>query len=134
MEGGPELVRFTGRSLIGPTLGRSVISMSPVLAVFALLAVDVDTMRQGAVVAIAVIVLLGLIAFKVFVNTVVRIITVVVVVALGAAIWSQRASLQDCADQVGDLRDLDVSDVQRGSVTCTFFGVEVDVPIPVPGA
>jgi len=99
-----------------------------------LLAVDVDTLRNGAVVAIAVVVLLGLVALKLFVNMVARVITLVIAVALGVGIWSQRASLQDCADKVGDLTELEAGDVARGSITCTFFGVDVDVPIPVPGS
>lgn len=99
-----------------------------------LLAVDVDAVKNSAVIAIAVVVLLGLLALKLFVNMVVRVITVIVVLALGVGIWTQRASLQDCADQVGDLTALDPLDLDRGTITCTFFGVDVDVPIPVPGA
>lgn len=98
-----------------------------------LLAIDVDTLRSGAVIAIVVVALLGLLALKLFVNMVARVITVVVVVALGVGIWTQREALQDCADQVGDLTELTPSDLDRGSITCTFFGTDVDVPIPVPG-
>lgn len=95
------------------------------------LAVEADSVRTGALVAIVVVVLLGALAVKMFVNTVVRIITVAVVVALGAAIWSQREELADCADKAQDVGELSVEDITRGSISCTFFGVTVDVPLPV---
>jgi hypothetical protein len=101
--------------------------MSTVLSV---LAVDVSTLRTSAIVAIVVLVLLGLLAMKLFVNMVVRVITLVLVVGFSVAIWTQRDTLQECADRVKDLAELDVSDVARGSLTCTFFGVQVNVPIP----
>jgi len=99
--------------------------------VLSVLAVDVSTLRSGAIVAIVVIVLLGLLAMKLFVNMAVRVITVVIVAGLSVAIWTQRDALKDCADRVRNLAELSVNDVARGSLTCTFFGVEVDVPIPV---
>lgn len=95
------------------------------------LAVDADSVRTGALVAIVVVVLLGALAVKMFVNTVVRIITVAVVVGLGGAIWTQREELADCVDKAQDLAEVSVQDVARGSISCTFFGVTVDVPLPV---
>lgn len=99
--------------------------------VLPVLAVEVSTLRTSAIVAIVVIVLLGLLAMKLFVNMVVRVITLVLVAGLSVALWTQRDELQDCADRAQDLAELSVTDVARGSLTCTFFGVEVDVPIPV---
>lgn len=50
-------------------------------------------------------------------------LTVVVIVGLAVVIWTQRTSLQDCADTVRD-------NVRAGSIdntTCTFFGQDVTV-------
>lgn len=118
---------FTGRSLIDVTLRPSVTAMPTVLYV---VAVEVSTLGTSALVAIGAIVLIGLLAMKLFVNMVVRVITVAVVVGLSVALWTQRDALQECADRAQDLTELSVTDVASGSLQCTFFGVEVDVPIP----
>lgn len=43
---------------------------------------------------------------------------VVVLVALGFAVWTQRESLEDCADRV---------EADGASATCTFFGRDVTI-------
>jgi hypothetical protein len=98
--------------------------------VLSVLAVEVSTLGTSALVAIGAVVLLGLLAMKLFVNMVVRVITVAVVVGLSVALWTQRDALQDCADRAQDLTELSLAEVANGSLSCTFFGVEVDVPIP----
>lgn len=98
------------------------------------LAVEVDSIRTGAVVAIAVIVVIGALAVKMFVNTVVRLVTVAVVVALAIAIWTQRDALSDCAERAKSVADVSSGDLARGSIACTFFGVTIDVPLPVSGS
>lgn len=48
-----------------------------------------------------------------------KVVFVVVLVALGFAVWTQRDALEDCADRV------DAAD--EGSATCTFFGRDVTI-------
>ena len=88
------------------------------------------TLEQAENIGIAVAV--GLVALMVVLalvvkNVTAKIIGIVLIGGLAFGVWTQRSSLQDCADKVkargvvGDTSD----------VTCTFLGSDINVP-PAP--
>jgi hypothetical protein len=77
---------------------------------------------------IAIAVAVGLVALMVAMawvikNVTAKIISVVVIGGLAFGVWTQRTSLQDCADKVK--ARIEVGD--RSDVTCTFLGSDVSV-------
>jgi hypothetical protein len=92
----------------------------------ALLAVDVDTITTVAVVAVVVVVV-AMVAVGLLVASITRKVIIVAVLAvLGVALWTQRASLQDCADRV---KEAALQPGGTGPTSCTFFGFEVSVDV-----
>ncbi len=71
-------------------------------------------------VIIAAFVLMGILSAWLIKTVVTKLIVAVVAVGLAIAVYSQRASLQDCADKAKANLGKEVS--------CTFFGTEVKVP------
>ncbi|HEY8092854.1 MAG TPA: hypothetical protein VID93_03700 [Acidimicrobiales bacterium] len=56
---------------------------------------------------------------------VVKVLAVAALFGIGAVVWSQRASLEDCTQEVKD------GLVGAGPATeCTFLGLKVDVNVP----
>lgn len=90
----------------------------------AVLALTLGQAKAIAVVLAAVLVIGAVVSAWVMKTVVQKLAAVLLLVLLALVVWSQRASLQDCADRVRD----DVS-LNRTSVdtTCTFLGR--DVPI-----
>ena len=83
-------------------------------------AVSLETAKTVAMVIIAVFVLAGILSAWLIKTLVTKLIVAVVMVGLAIAVYSQRASLQDCADK---------AKANLGKeVTCTFFGTDVTVP------
>lgn len=54
-------------------------------------------------------------------NAVMRVISVVLLLALGLGSWSQRSSVNDCVSKVK-------SNAGQAVTTCTFFGQDVEIP------
>lgn len=86
----------------------------------AVLAVDVTTAKQLALVVVAVLGVGAVVCALVIRSIVTKLLTVAVLAVLAIAVWSQRSNLQSCADRVRAADGADIS--------CTFFGVDVDVP------
>jgi hypothetical protein len=85
---------------------------------------DLDTARDASLWTVTAAVLLALVAVWVVKHVVSKVLTVVILLAIAALVWSQRAELVDCADQV-------TATIDQGLVpdtTCTFFGRDVTVP------
>lgn len=97
------------------------------------LALSVESVETGSIVAIVVVVLLALLAVKLLASMVMRVISLVVFAALGIGIWSQRANMVDCADQVRTAVEAG-ADAAAARIVCEFFGYEVDVALPTSGA
>jgi hypothetical protein len=78
----------------------------------------------GIAVAVALVALMLVMAF-VIKNVTTKLITVVIIGGLAFVVWTQRSSLQDCADRVKARGVLgDTSDVE-----CTFLGSDVKVSV-----
>lgn len=85
-------------------------------------ALDVESAKTIAIVAVAAFVLFGILSAWLVKTVVTKVIMIVVMAGLAVAAFSQRASLDECATKakgaVGTAK----------SVECTFFGSTIDVP------
>jgi hypothetical protein len=97
-----------------------------VTAVFAL---DLETVRNVALVAIVVVIVLAVVAAFIVRAIVGKIVSILLFGGLAVLVWSQRQALQDCADQVGGTLAAGAVD----DTTCTFFGRDVTVSSPLAG-
>ncbi len=93
-------------------------------------ALSLDTAKSIAVV-VAIIFVGGAVASFWVMKTIVQKLAVMGVLAvLAFAVWSQRTSLQDCADKVRDNFELAGADVALTDSDCSFFGFDVTVSDP----
>lgn len=89
-------------------------------------ALDLDTVRNVALALVGVFVV-GSVISAVLLKTIAQKLAVASIFALLAIlVWSQRTSLENCADIVR------ASVVASDAATCSFFGREVDIPLPSP--
>jgi hypothetical protein len=80
----------------------------------------------GIAVAVGLVALM-IVSAIVIKNVTTKLISILLIGGLAFGVWTQRSSLQDCADKVKDRGALgDTSDV-----TCTFLGSDINVP-PAP--
>jgi high-affinity Fe2+/Pb2+ permease len=91
-------------------------------------ALSVDSAKNLAIVVAVVFLVLSVVSAIVIKNVVTKLILVVLLGGLALGAWSQRSSLSDCADRAQE--ELANGTVGTGSVTCKFFGSEVDIPAP----
>ncbi|HNJ98490.1 MAG TPA: hypothetical protein PLV13_10210 [Ilumatobacteraceae bacterium] len=83
-------------------------------------AVSLETAKTIGIVVFVAFVLIGVVSAWLIKTVVTKAIVALVMVGLAIAVYSQRASLQDCADKAKSHLGKEVS--------CTFFGTEVKVP------
>lgn len=94
-------------------------------------AVTVETARTIAIVVVLVLVLLAVVVARVMASITQKVIGVVVLAGLAALVWSQRASITECADTLK--AEAEAASTARDlpdSATCTFFGYELEVTLP----
>ena len=73
---------------------------------------DAESLQQMIVVAMVVLAILSVLVMRVVRRLLLRIVLVVLIGALAASLWLQRADLQDCVD----------------TCSCRLFGQQVAVP------
>jgi high-affinity Fe2+/Pb2+ permease len=83
-------------------------------------AVSLETAKTAAIVIIIAFVVMGILSAWLIKTVVTKLILIVVLAGLAIGVYSQRASLQDCADKA--------KSNLGNEVTCTFFGTDVKVP------
>lgn len=83
-------------------------------------AVSLDTAKNVGIIVIVAFIAIGIISAWMIKTVMTKIIVAVVMAGLAIAVYSQRASLQDCADKAK-------ANLGR-EVSCTFFGADVKVP------
>jgi hypothetical protein len=88
---------------------------------------ELETVRNVALIAIAAAVVLALAGAWILKAIVGKVVSIVVLGVLAVAVWSQRESVQDCADRVGATLEAGAVD----DTTCTFFGRDVTVTSPL---
>ena len=86
-----------------------------------MVALSLDSAKTIAIVVVLVFVALSVISALVIKSIVTKLIMVVLMACLALGVWTQRTSLQDCADKA-KAGSLDVS-----GLTCTFFGTDIEV-------
>lgn len=89
------------------------------------LALTLQNAKNIAIGIVVGLVVLSLIAAKVVANVTKRILVVAVLILLVVLVWTQRQSLQSCADKVR---------AGSGEANCTFFGSDVTIKAPLPDA
>ncbi len=100
-----------------------------VLAV-ALIALSLDEARNiGIALAVGFLVLAG-VSFWLMKTIVQKLVAAAVLVVLAFAVWTQRASLQDCADKVAGNFERVGTDVTVTDTECSFFGFTVNISDP----
>lgn len=87
-------------------------------------AMDLDSAKRIAIVAVLGLVVLSFLAAWLVKSIVMKLVTIGLLLALAFAVWSQRAALQDCADRLEEKAS--VGDFS--STTCSFFGADVTIP------
>jgi Iap family predicted aminopeptidase len=108
------------------------------------LALSLDEAKNLALVAATVFAIGAIAAIWVMKTIVQKVLVAVLLIMLAFAAWSQRESLQDCADKVEANIRIPTSATttsttaptapaatggeSTGSATCTFFGVDVTIP------
>jgi hypothetical protein len=88
---------------------------------------ELETVRNVALVIVVLAVLLAGATAVVVKAIIGKMLSVLVLGGLAVIVWSQRTSLQDCADRVG-------ATLGAGAVddsTCTFFGRDVTISSPL---
>lgn len=99
-------------------------------------ALDLNQAKNGSIVAIIVCVAVILLVLKFISSLVVRLVMSVVFAALGVVVYSQRASLVDCAEKITSSVSDSVSEGGALSgdtvVSCSFFGRDVTISLDNP--
>ena len=95
-------------------------------------ALDLNQAKNGSIIAIVVCIALILLVLRFISSLVVRLVLSVVFAGLGVAVYSQRASLVDCAEKITASVEAATS---QGGISCTFFGRDVTISLdnPNPG-
>jgi hypothetical protein len=88
-----------------------------------MIALTVDSAKNIAIAVAVALVALMIVMAWVIKNVTAKIISVVLVGGMAFGVWTQRTSLQDCADQV----KARVSVGDRSDLTCTFLGSDITV-------
>lgn len=87
-----------------------------------MIALDLETAKTIGMVAAGAFVVFGILSAWLVKTVVTKIIMIVLMAGIAIGVYSQRASLDDCATRAK------AAVGTTDSVTCTFFGTEVDVP------
>jgi len=97
------------------------------------LALTLDDAKTIAIVAATVLAVGAVASFWVMKSIVQKLVVAGLLGLLAFAVWTQRVSLQDCADKVQDAFELTASDVTVADTECSFFGVTVTISDPRSG-
>jgi hypothetical protein len=91
-------------------------------------AMTLETAKNiGIAVAVGLVAIMLVMAVVVK-NVTAKLLTIVVVGGMAFGVWTQRSSLQDCADKVKSRTAVN----DRSQVTCSFLGSDIKVA-PLPG-
>lgn len=96
----------------------------------AIAAIDPSLLENSALGVTVGSVVVALVLLKIVSSVVGKMVSTVVMVALALGGWSQRAEISDCVDKVK-------AEATAGSTleaTCTFFGRDVTLKVPIPSA
>ena len=95
-----------------------------------MLALTLDDAKTIALVAATALTVGAVVSFWVMKSLVQKLAVAALLGVLAFAVWTQRMSLQDCADKVQDNFVLEVTDVVVTDTECSFFGITVTISDP----
>lgn len=100
-----------------------------------MLALTLDDAKTIAIVAATALAVGAVVSFWVMKSLVQKLAVAALLGVLAFAVWTQRVSLQDCADKVQDNFELAGTDVVVTDTECSFFGITVTISDPrAPGS
>ena len=95
-----------------------------------MLALTLDDAKTIALVAATALAVGAVVSFWVMKSLVQKLAVAALLGLLAFAVWTQRVSLQDCADKVQDNFELAGTDVVVTDTECSFFGITVTISDP----
>lgn len=95
-----------------------------------MLALTLDDAKTLAIVAATALAVGAIVSFWVMKSVVQKLAVAALLGLLAYAVWSQRVSLQDCADKVQDNFELAGTDIVVADTECSFFGITVTISDP----
>lgn len=96
----------------------------------AVLALSLDNAKNISI-ALALLFLAGSVASAWIMKTIMQKVAVAaVLVVLAFAVWTQRGSLQDCADKVKDAYEFEQVNPTFIDTDCSFFGTTITITDP----
>ena len=87
-----------------------------------MLALTLEAAKNSAILIIVALVIVALVVARFVASVAFTAVTLLIVGALALGVWTQRQSLQRCADEVR------VSTATAVEATCTFFGSQITIP------
>ena len=100
-----------------------------------MLALTLDDAETIAIVAATALAVGAVVSFWVMKSIVQKLAVAALLGVLAFAVWTQRVSLQDCADKVQENFELAGTDVVVTDTECSFFGITVTISDPrTPGS
>jgi hypothetical protein len=103
----------------------STLGSRPGPIVTAVLALSLQAARNGAIIAVVVFVALAIASAWLMKSLAQKVAVMLVLGLLAVLVWSQRASLDDCADRVRDSRAAGAGALL--DTTCTFLGQDITI-------
>jgi hypothetical protein len=91
-------------------------------------ATDPETLKNLALGGSVVSIVIALVLMKVVSSIVGKVISAAIFVAIALAGYSQRAEITECADKV----KAQTTTTASVNTTCTFFGQDVTIKVPLP--
>lgn len=93
-------------------------------------ALSLDNAETIAIVAATALAVGAVVSFWIMKSIVQKLAVAALLGMLAFAVWTQRVSLQDCADKVQDNFELAGTDVVVTDTECSFFGLTVTISDP----
>ncbi|MFK8026107.1 MAG: hypothetical protein AB8G26_19290 [Ilumatobacter sp.] len=95
-----------------------------------MVALSLSDAKNIAIAVAAVFIVGGLLAAWIMKTIVQKLIVTAVLLLLAFAVWSQRQSLDDCADKVQAAYERQGSTVTLQDTECSFFGMTINISDP----
>jgi protein-S-isoprenylcysteine O-methyltransferase Ste14 len=98
-----------------------------------MIALTVESAKNLAIWVIIGVLVLSVLSAWLIKSVLTKLIVVLLCAGLAFGVWTQRSSLQDCADKAQAKAEAEAqaqvagSDVVTAPLTCTFFGTDIEV-------
>jgi hypothetical protein len=97
-----------------------------------MIALTLDDAKTIALVVATAFAVGAVVSFWIMKSVVQKLVVAALLALLAFAVWSQRVSLQECADKVRDNFELAGAGVTVTDTECSFFGFTVTISDPRP--